>query len=321
MKRKNNLYENMCNIQNIKYAYQKISQNIMSKRKKELLRDYQSIYIARTYKTLSERNYQVGKYNRFIIHDTKTREIYSQGIEDKIVNHLVTKYILYPSLLPCLSDANVASRKRMGTNKGIALANMYRRKCKIKYKNFYILKCDITKFFASINHDILKQKISRRIKDKDALKIVFDIIDSNAEGLHIGTMTSQMLALFYLNDLDHFIKEQLKVKYYVRYQDDFLLFHPSKDYLKHCLEEIKKFLAKEKLTLNSKTRIYNHKNNFIFLGRNTAGIYAKHQRIKKKTKLKYHRYQCGNVSLYGLCSTLVFYKALCKNGTLILRHH
>ena len=65
-------------------------------------------------------------------------------------------------------------------------------------------------------------------------------------------MTSQILAIFYLNDLDHFIKEQLKIKYYIRYQDDFLLFHPSKEYLRYCLQEIEKFLKNEKLTLNKK---------------------------------------------------------------------
>ena len=95
------------------------------------------------------------------------------------------------------------------------------------------MKCDISKFFSSINHDILKEKILKRIKDKDAIKIVFDIIDSYSPGLGIGSMTSQVLAIFYLNDLDHFIKETLKIKYYVRYQDDFLLFHPSKEYLKY----------------------------------------------------------------------------------------
>lgn len=81
---------------------------------------------------------------------------------------------------------------------------------------------------------------------------------------NIGAMTSQVLAIFYLNDMDHFIKETLKIKYLIRYQDDFLLFHQSKQYLKYCLEELKKFLEKEKLVLNKKTRIYKSTNNFIF---------------------------------------------------------
>ncbi len=81
----------------------------------------------------------------------------------------------------------------------------------------------------------------RRIKDKDALKIIFDIIDIEENGLSIGAMTSQILAIFYLNDMDHFIKETLKIKYFLRYQDDFLLFHPSKQYLRYCLKELKNF--------------------------------------------------------------------------------
>ena len=77
-------------------------------------------------------------------------------------------------------------------------------------------------------------------------------------------MASQILAIFYLNDMDHFIKENLKIKYFLRYQDDFLLFHPSKQYLKYCLNELEKFLKKEKLILNKKTRIYKSTNKALW---------------------------------------------------------
>ena len=99
-------------------------------------------------------------------------------------------------------------------------------------------------------------------------------------------MTSQVLAIFYLNDMDHFIKEKLKIKYYVRYQDDFLLFHESKQYLRYCLEEIKQFLKKENLVLNQKSRIYKSTNNFLFLGRDRNGRYAKYRDVKRKIKKK-----------------------------------
>ena len=111
-------------------------------------------------------------------------------------------------------------------------------------------------------------------------------------------MTSQILAIFYLNDLDHFIKENLKIKYYVRYQDDFLLFHQSKDYLKYSLEEIRKFLSKEKLTLNAKTRIYKNTNNFIFLGKNQKGKYAKYREVKRKLKKQNYLYQENHITLF-----------------------
>ncbi len=188
----------------------------------------------------------------------------------------------------------------------------FHRICKLKYGTYYILKCDISKFFASIDHDILKSKLKRRIKDKDALKIIFDIIDIEANGLSIGAMTSQVLAIFYLNDLDHFIKEELKIKYYVRYQDDFLLFHPSKKYLKYCLDEINKFIIKEKLSLNKKTRIYKSTDNFIFLGCNKNGNYSKYRIVNRKKRKRLYLYQNNKLKLSGMINTLICYEHLCK---------
>ena len=137
------------------------------------------------YNTLKNKEYKPGKLNVFEIYEPKKRRIVSQEMKDKLVNHLVARYILYPSILPCLIDENVASRKNMGTNKGIKLANKYRKICNIKYKRYYILKCDISKFFASIDNYKLKEKLKKRIKDKDALKIIFNIIDIEEAGLSI----------------------------------------------------------------------------------------------------------------------------------------
>ena len=150
-------------------------------------------------------------------------------------------------------------------------------------------------------------------KDKDALKIVFDMIDSEEKGLGIGNMTSQILAVFYLNDMDHYIKEVLKIKYYVRYMDDFLLFHPDKKYLQYCLEELRKFLAKEKLTLNRKTRLYKNTNNFVFLGRKKNGRYANYRTVKRKFKKRLYDYRTGRISLKGLVSCAMCYKSLDEN--------
>lgn len=125
-------------------------------------------------------------------------------------------------------------------------------------------------------------------------------------------MTSQVLAIFYLNDLDHFIKEQLKIKYYVRYQDDFLIFHSSKQYLKYCLEEIQKFLSKEKLKLNKKTRIYKNTNNFIFLGRTPSGHYSKYRSVKRKIRKRLYLYKRKKLHLIGLANTIICYQHLKK---------
>ena len=214
--------------------------------------------------------------------------------------------------MPCLIDQNVASRKGKGTRKGLEYASIYNTKCKIKYKNYYILKFDISKFFASIDQEILKEKIKKRIKDKDALDIVFKIIDSEEQGLGIGSMTSQCLAIFYLNDLDHFIKEKLKIKYYIRYQDDGLIFHESKEYIKFCFKEIKEFLNKEHLKLNNKSRIYRNTNNFIFLGRNRKGKYSKYRNIKRKIKYRKKLYEIEKIDLIGYINTVNCYKNIVK---------
>lgn len=312
MKRLGNLYQNICKIENIISAFDEVCKNTKNKRKVNNFKNYKCIYISRIYNTLINHTYVVSPYNIFTIYEPKKRRIVSQGILDKTINHLVSRYILIPAIDSKLISTNVASRKKLGTKAGLEYFYNFNRICKIKYGTYYILKCDISKFFASINIEILKSKISRIIKDKDALDIVFKIIDSDKEGLSIGNMTSQVLAVFYLNDLDHYIKEVLKIKYYVRYQDDFLLFHPSKEYLKFCLEQIKLFLKKEKLELNKKTRIYKSTNNFIFLGRNKYGQYAKYRTIKRKLKKKKELYKKNELSLNSLTSTIICYKSLCN---------
>lgn len=299
-------------MENIEQAYNEVCSHTRNKRKVRNYKEYRCIYISRIYKILLERNYEVGSYNVFTIYEPKERIIVSQNLQDKVINHLISRQILYPSLIPCLIDENVASLENKGTRYGIKLVNQFHKKCTIKYKEYYILKCDISKFFASIDKDRLKEKLLKKIKDKEALDIVFKVIDSQPEGLGIGNMTSQVLAIFYLNDMDHFIKENLKIKYYVRYQDDFLLFHESKEYLKYCFEEIKKFLEKEKLTLNKKSRIYKSTNNFLFLGRDKKGKYAKYRSIKRNIRKREYLYRTGKIDLMRYLSCRICYKKLLK---------
>ena len=314
MKRKNNLYQYACEMGNIMQAFDEVCRNTKNKRKVRKYKEYKCIYISRIHDIMVNKTYEVGPYTVFKIYEPKERRIVSQNLQDKIINHLVSRQILYPALNPCLIPENVASIKDRGTKEGLRLEKSFIRKCNIKYKDYYILKCDISKFFASIDHIRLKEKLIKRIKDKDALNIIFKIIDSEEQGLGIGNMTSQVLAVFYLNDLDHYIKENLKIKYYVRYQDDFLLFHPSKVYLKVCFEKIKIFLNKEKLVLNRKSRIYKNTNNFIFLGRNKKGGYAKYRSMKRKIKYKKYLYQNKKIDLINLTNSMICYKNLMKKG-------
>ena len=314
MKRFNNLYENIYKAENIKACYYEVMRNTKNKRQVYKLQNNAENIIRTIYEELKNERYVVGKYNVFIIYEPKQRTIVSQGMKDKIVNHLIAREILYPAILPCLVPFNVASRPGMGTKKALEYLERYRRQFAANNEKYFMLKCDISRFFLSIDHKILKKKVRRRIKDPRALKIVFNVIDSYSTGIGIGSMTSQVLAIFYLNDLDHFIKEELKIKGYIRYQDDFLLFSESKEYLEVCLEKIKKFLEKEKLTLNGKTRIYSCNENICFLGRNLYGQYAKRRTVRRKMKKRFYLLKEGKISLDSYIASRICYKNLMRKS-------
>ena len=314
MKRFSNLYENTYKPENIRACYYEVMHNTRNKRQVHQLQKNADKVLHNIYEELKDEKYVVGKYNIFVIYEPKQRVIVSQGMKDKIVNHLIAREILYPAILPCLVPYNVASRPGMGTRKALEYMDRYRKEFSKTYGKYYILKCDISRLFLSINHRILKKKLRKKIKDPKALKIVFDVIDSHNSGIGIGSMTSQVLAIFYLNDMDHFIKEELKIKGYIRYQDDFLLFSESKEYLEKCLEKIKEFLKKEKLALNNKTRIYTSNENICFLGRNLYGQYAKRRTVKKRMKKRFILLQEGKISLNSYIASKLCYEKLMRKS-------
>lgn len=309
MKKVFNNYDNLVDIEKISEVYKIIKGNSKHKDKLFLFELFFSCNIFSIYETLKNRNYKHQKYNIFLLKDPKYRVIMSEVMSDKIVNHLVSKYVLFPLLEPKLIPMNVATRSGMGTKMGLFYVKKYIQKMKANYDKFYVLKCDIHKYFYSIDHEILLSKLKSVILDKDLFSLVEEIIYSTdcsyvnqdidrcvhheimsvkglnihdvdckieellklprydfGKGLPIGNMTSQILAIFYLNDIDHFIKEKLRIKCYVRYMDDFVLFHEDKAYLKYCLEEINKRFADLKLSLNSKTQITEMQHGFSFLG-------------------------------------------------------
>lgn len=305
MKRKRDLYKDMCNIDHITKVYYHIEKNCKNKNKIYKWESIKDVLIAKIYHDLRNENYKCGGYHKFVIYEPKRRVIQSQEMYDKVINHLVSEYILLPSIVSCLIDSNVASRRGKGTSYGVKLYYKYRLKFDRKYgkNNYYILKMDISKFFDNIDHEILKMKIVKRIKDKRALKIVNDIIDSTDRGLPIGSCTSQLFAIFYLDSVDKFIKENLKIKCYIRYQDDMVLFHEDKEYLKYCLAKIREKLSQLGMSLNSKTKIYKSNENINFIGVRKNRRYSNIARTRRKYKKKLKEYEKGKVSLNSLISS------------------
>ena len=135
------------------------------------------------------------------------------------------------------------------------------------YSDGWVLKCDISKYFYSIQHEPLKQMTRKYIKDPDILWLVDLIVDSTENpGIPIGNQTSQWFAVMYLSGMDHFIKEKLGIRYYGRYMDDFYLIHEDKAYLQYCRGEIEQYVARLGLRMNKKTNIFPLRNGIDFLG-------------------------------------------------------
>ncbi len=293
---------------------------------------------------LKEKKYVPYKFRLFLIFEPKARLVMSQTVADKIVNHFVANHYLLPYLENKLIDQNVATRKNKGSSYANKLVLDYINEIRLKGKDkeIYCLKIDISKYFYSINHEILLKKIKEEIKDEDVLNLIKVIIDETNKpyinetilkynkkyktdiplykfgtGLSIGAMTSQFLAIFYLNDLDHLIKEKLHIKYYVRYMDDFLIFSTNKNYLKKVANVIEIELTKLKLKVNPKSGIYKLSGGISFLGfaykingnklkisyrkKTYVKVIKKLNNLKKNNKLKYYR---TYASYYGYLNKL-----------------
>lgn len=304
MKRINNLYSDLCDIDNIIKMTDKVLSKVKNKTRREKFCLYYSEHIINIKNRLDSKNINLGKYNIFLITDPKCRVIMSQSIEDKIINHLIAEYLLVRVFENKYVDSMCATRVGKGSGYATKLMKKYLNEIKLKHNKFYILKLDIKKYFYNIDHNILKRILKDNIKDKKAINLLFKVIDSTNDtyineqiiklknnrinnlsngkliletkeiplykynkGCGIGDQTSQAFGLIYLNEICHFIKEELHIKYFINYMDDFVIIHHDKEYLNYCLYIIKNKLFNDyKLELNRKTRIYNINEGIEFLG-------------------------------------------------------
>lgn len=220
---------------------------------------------------LIDHTYKLGSYSEFIVSEPKRRIIKSGAFRDKVLQHCLCDYVLLPRMKDVFILDNYAGQTGKGTLFGLNrlsenLLSFYSE----HGHNGYILKCDITKFFYSINHDLMKKCIKKYFSDKEIQWVCNLFIDSiDGDGLPLGNQCSQVFALMYLNGLDHFITEKLNCKYYGRYMDDFYLLSDNKEYLQNCLRKINELLDRIHLTLNDKTEIVPMSKGIRFLGFHT----------------------------------------------------
>ncbi len=239
MKRKTNLFEKIISVENLQLADKKARRGKLKQYGVKIHDKNRDENILLLHQQLSEKKYNTSEYKTFTIKDPKVREISCLPyFPDRIVHHALMNY-LEGLFVPVFTSDTYSCIK----GKGIHAAS---RNLKSKLSNDvpgtkYCLKLDITKFYPSIDHSILKSLLRRKIKDADLLWLLDEIIDS-APGVPIGNYLSQYFANFYLAYFDHWIKESQQVQYYFRYADDIVILADNKEYLHQLLAEIREYL-------------------------------------------------------------------------------
>lgn len=224
---------------------------------------------------LRNKTYTVSEYHEFKVYEPKERIIQTTSFKDKVVQHSLCDNVIMPRLQQVFIYDNCAGQKGKGTLFGLDRLSRQMADFYNKYgMHGYILKCDITKFFYNIAHEQLKEIVAYHFGyDPDILWLCNLYIDSTeGDGIPLGNQINQGFALLYLDGMDKLIKCELGIEYYGRNMDDFWLIHPSKEYLRYCLEVIMAYLETLNLTLNGKTQIFPFKNGVSYLGFHTYVI-------------------------------------------------
>jgi len=264
---------------------------------------------------LSDKTYRHGPYSAFKINDPKPRDIHKATVRDRLLHHAIYR-ILYPYFDRKFIFDSYSCRNKKGVHRAI---NRLREYGRIVSKNHtitvYVLKCDIRKFFASIDHKILLAIFRKHFSDENTLWLFNEVANSfhtenmSGKGLPLGNLTSQLFVNIYMNVFDQFVKRSLKAKYYIRYADDFIILNENKKYLENILFKIADFLEnKLRLSLNyDKVSINTLSPGVDFLG---WVNFTYHRVLRNKTK----RRMLKRIKENPKTETINSYLGLLKHG-------
>ncbi|KKT23235.1 MAG: RNA-directed DNA polymerase [Candidatus Nomurabacteria bacterium GW2011_GWF2_43_8] len=292
MKRFSHTYDDIISVDNLLQSWQEFV--VGKKNRKDVILFQAKLMdnIFSLHNDLKNKTYIHGEYHAFNISDPKPRNIHKATVRDRLLHHAIYR-ILYPYFDKKFIHDSYSCRLNKGTHKAMnRLRYFYRKISKNNTKTCYVLKCDIKKFFANIDHQILKSILSRAVLDTDILWLLGQVVDSFTsiyaiaemkKGLPLGNLTSQLLVNIYMNEFDQFVKRELKVKYYVRYADDFVILSENQNDLLLLLRYIVLFLREKlKLELHPKK---------VFIKTIASGIdflgwvhYPKHRVLRTTTK-------------------------------------
>ena len=330
MKIYKNLFNDIISAENLFSAWDKFKNGKRNKNDVQRFEWNLEENVFRLYRELKNKNYKHSSYASFNISDPKPRNISKAQARDRILHHAIFQ-ILNPIFEAGFISASFSCRVGYGTHKGVqSLQNTIRKTSKNGKVSCFILKCDVKKFFDTIDHDILLAILKRKIKDDDTIWLLKQIISSFSsnysllgieKGVPIGNLTSQLFANVYMNEFDIFIKQKLKVKYYLRYTDDFIIISQDKDYLAKLIPQIVSFLQDElRLKIHEeKTTIQKTSQGVDFLGYVVFNKYKlvrtkTRKRISRKFKMKIENYIEGKISKNSLSQSLQSYLGFLCHG-------
>ena len=214
------------------------------------------------HQVLKDKTYKHGNYKSFYVNDPKRRHIHKANVVDRVVHHLLYKY-LYELFDKTFIFDSYSCRVGKGTHKGVKRLEKFTRKVSRNYtRDCWCLKLDIRKFFASVDHKILLRLLGKKINDRSIIwllkQVLYSFHSENGEskGIPLGNLTSQVFANIYLNELDQFIKHNLKIRYYIRYADDFIILLPR-------LKDSCRFIKPIELFLENNLKLKLHPNKII----------------------------------------------------------
>ena len=256
-----------------------------------------------------------GTFRTFTVFEPKERLIHAPAFSDRVVHHALVQ-VIGEYFERRFIDHSFACRKNKGTHAASSCLTHMLRSAKNTWNGkVYVLKADISKYFPSIDHDILFSIVSRTIGDKRILGVINRLINdcsciADNKGLPLGALTSQLFANAYLDKLDHYIKDDMGIHYYVRYMDDFVVLHSDKTELWKILADIRDFLAMElHLTLNPKTGIFPANHGVDFAGyRHWADCTLPRKKNLRRASRRFarlsRRFVKGNVDLETVRSSM-----------------
>lgn len=277
---------------------------------------------------LQSKTYQLGNYYEFKIYEPKERIIKAPPFRDRVVQRCLCEQALEPAIEKHLIYDTYACRRGKGTHAALDRAEEFMKKFwRRNDLNGWIIKGDISKYFYSISHEILKKNLYPLLKEYDVWWLIIKILNSaDNPGLPLGNQSSQWFANFYLSNFDHYVKEVLRVKYYIRYMDDWIALVETKDKAKYILEKMKEYLWEElRLETNKKTQIFPLKNGVDFLGfhlyiTDTGKVIRKirrdsKERMKRKLKAFKVKYELGLISKEEIDRSYESWKGHARHGS------